>query len=83
MLWGKYCIISAKRLCSIAMLMLNSTLVLVGQEMTRYVCVHELAHTRHFDHSPAFWAEVEKHDVNYKHHRKALKSGAMPWWWIA
>ena len=64
-------------------IMLNSALVLVGQEMTRYVCVHELAHTRHFDHSPAFWAEVEKHDVNYKHHRKVLKSGAMPWWWIA
>ena len=63
-------------------IMLNSALVLVDQHITRYVCVHELAHTRHFDHSPAFWAEVEKHDVHYKNHRKILKSGVMPWWWV-
>ena len=63
-------------------IMLNSALVLYDQAITRYVCVHELAHTRHFDHSSAFWGEVEKHDANYKNHRKILKSGAMPWWWL-
>ena len=62
-------------------IMLNSALVLVDQDITRYVCVHELAHTRHFDHSPAFWTEVEKHDPHYKNHRKTLKSSVMPWWW--
>ncbi|AXY59975.1 SprT family zinc-dependent metalloprotease [Acinetobacter sp. WCHAc010052] len=62
-------------------IMLNSALVLCDQAVARYVCVHELAHTRYFDHSPAFWSEVEKHDSDYKNHRKILKSGVMPWWW--
>lgn len=62
-------------------IMLNSGLVLFPEHITRYVCVHELAHTRHFDHSPYFWAEVQKHDANFQQHRKILKSGVMPWWW--
>ena len=62
-------------------IMLNSALVFCDKAITRYVCVHELAHTRYFDHSPTFWAEVEKHDLNYKNHRKVLKSSVMPWWW--
>ncbi|MDN5678915.1 MAG: M48 family metallopeptidase, partial [Acinetobacter sp.] len=32
-------------------IMLNSALVLFPEAITRYVCVHELAHTQHFDHS--------------------------------
>lgn len=63
-------------------IMLNSALVLFEQAVTRYVCVHELVHTKHFDHSSAFWAEVEKHDAYYKNHRKILKHGGMPWWWL-
>lgn len=63
-------------------IMLNSGLVLFPQEITRYVAVHELAHTKHFDHSAKFWAEVEKHDLNYKNHRKILKTTPMPYWWI-
>ena len=62
-------------------IMLNSGLVLFPEKITRYVCVHELAHTKHFDHSPHFWAEVQKHDANYQQHRKILKSSPMPWWW--
>ena len=61
--------------------MLNSALVLFDQQITRYVCVHELAHTKHFDHSAAFWFEVEKHDQHYQQHRKVLKGSVMPWWW--
>jgi len=64
-------------------IMLNSGLALFPEAVARYVCVHELAHTRHFDHSPSFWAEVAKHDADYKNHRKLLKSAAMPWWWLA
>lgn len=62
-------------------IMLNSALVLCPQEITRYVCVHELAHTKHFDHSALFWAKVAQYDPNYKNHRKALKSTVMPFWW--
>lgn len=62
-------------------IMLNSALVLFDQEITKYVCIHELAHTKHFDHSAKFWLEVEKHDSNYKHHRKILKHSPMPYWW--
>ncbi|WP_180115738.1 SprT family zinc-dependent metalloprotease [Acinetobacter sp. YH12140] len=62
-------------------IMLNSGLVLFPLEITRYVAVHELAHTKHFDHSLNFWAEVQKHDINFQQHRKILKMTAMPWWW--
>ena len=62
-------------------IMLNSGLVLFPHEIARYVAVHELAHTKHFDHSAKFWAEVEKYDANFQQHRKILKTTPMPWWW--
>ena len=61
-------------------IMLNSALVLLPEHIVRYLCVHELAHTRHFDHSPRFWAEVGKHDPHYLNHRKILKNTVMPYW---
>jgi predicted metal-dependent hydrolase len=63
-------------------IMLNSGLVLFASEITRYVAIHELAHTVHFDHSPKFWAEVEKHDRDYQQHRRILKNTALPYWWF-
>lgn len=62
-------------------IMLNSGLILFPKNIARYVCVHELAHTQHFDHSVHFWREVQKHDPNFQQHRKILKSSAMPFWW--
>ena len=38
-----------------------------------YVVVHELAHIRHHDHSPAFYAEVAKVLPDYKERMKLLK----------
>lgn len=62
-------------------IMLNSALALFPEAITRYVCVHELAHTRHFDHSVRFWSEVEKHDPTFQQHRRTLKTTALPHWW--
>lgn len=61
--------------------MLNAALVLMPESIVRSVCVHELAHTKHFDHSEAFWAEVAKHDPNYIEHRKQLKQVQLPSWY--
>lgn len=62
-------------------IMLHAGLVLMPHEIARYVAIHELAHTKHFDHSPAFWAEVEKYDPYFQRHRRQLKSNPLPAWW--
>ena len=62
-------------------IMLNAALVLYPEQVVHYVCIHELAHTRHFDHSPAFWSEVAKYDADFKQNRKILKTTALPYWW--
>lgn len=63
-------------------IMLNSALVLFPQEVVRYVCVHELAHTRYFDHSPQFWMQVQLHDPNFQQHQKVLKTKQLHCWWF-
>ncbi|MGE8562558.1 MAG: M48 family metallopeptidase, partial [Acinetobacter bohemicus] len=63
-------------------IMLNSALVLFPQEVVRYVCVHELAHTRYFDHSPQFWTQVQLHDPNFQQHQKILKTKLLHCWWF-
>lgn len=45
-------------------------LVCQPEAFIRYVAVHELCHLRHFDHSPAFWAEVERVIPDWKSLRK-------------
>ncbi len=54
-------------------------LLYVPQEMIEYVIVHELTHTKHKNHSPAFWEEVEKYVPDYKARCKWLEvhSGLM------
>lgn len=38
-----------------------------------YVIVHELAHLKEMNHSPRFWAEVEKMMPDWKNHRQWLR----------
>ena len=38
-----------------------------------YVVVHELAHIRHHDHSPAFYREVETYLSDWKRRRDLLR----------
>lgn len=53
---------------------LNVGLMNVPEKLRDYVIIHELAHLNHMDHSKEFWLEVEKHDPNYREHRRGLKS---------
>ena len=53
---------------------LNIALMKLPFELIDYVIIHELAHTKHLDHSPEFWQQVAQCDKNYKVHRKALKN---------
>ena len=46
----------------------------LSDEQARYIVVHELCHTRHLDHSPAFWEEVEKILPDYRTTRDSLKA---------
>jgi predicted metal-dependent hydrolase len=49
-------------------------LLYAEKALIEYVVIHELAHTKHKNHSPRFWAEVEKYAPDYKGRRKKLKS---------
>lgn len=40
-------------------IMLSWRLILAPPEMLDYVAAHEVAHLRHMDHSPAFWAVLD------------------------
>ena len=48
-------------------------LIYAPKEVVEYVVVHELAHTKHKNHSKAFWQEVEKYVPDWKDKRRWLK----------
>jgi predicted metal-dependent hydrolase len=52
---------------------LNYYLMQLPWSLIDYVLVHELAHTRHLNHSPTFWQEVERHVPDHKARRKELR----------
>ena len=51
----------------------NCLLLLAPAEVLDYVVVHELCHRREMNHSPKFWAEVERVLPDYDARRKWLK----------
>ena len=51
----------------------NCLLALVPEAVRDYVIVHELCHRKELNHSPAFWAEVERVMPDYRIHRDWLK----------
>ncbi|MFT4021936.1 MAG: SprT family zinc-dependent metalloprotease, partial [Acinetobacter sp.] len=63
-------------------IMLNAALVLMPKNVARYVIIHELAHTRYFNHSPSFWAEVGKYDNDYHVYREKLKKLQIQLAWL-
>lgn len=46
------------------------------RELAEYIAVHELCHTKHFDHGPAFWKEVEQILPDWRVLRKLLKENS-------
>lgn len=51
----------------------NCLLMLCPEEVRDYVVVHELCHRLEMNHSPKFWAQVERVCPDYRVHRKWLK----------
>lgn len=54
-------------------LMFSWRLVLAPPQVLDYVAAHEVAHLRHMDHSPAFWAAVASLCPNYDQQRRWLR----------
>lgn len=54
-------------------LSLNLSLITIDPELIDYVIVHELSHTKHMNHSRAFWREVERHCPSAKLLDRALR----------
>lgn len=55
---------------------LNWRLMMVPETVIDYVIIHELCHLKHFNHSKAFWALVEKHCPDHRAQRRWLKDHA-------
>ena len=51
----------------------NLLLMLTPPEVIDYIVVHELCHRKEMNHSPRFWAEVEKILPDYRIRQKWLK----------
>ena len=52
----------------------NCLLMLCPSKVADYVMVHELCHRKELNHSPRFWAEVERVMPDYQDARKWLKN---------
>ncbi|EKP95827.1 SprT family zinc-dependent metalloprotease [Thermaerobacter subterraneus] len=53
---------------------LSLKLLFLPPELVEHVLIHELCHTVHLNHGPAFWALVERHDPRAAQHRRQLRA---------
>ena len=53
---------------------LNYRLIMLPEPYIDYVCVHELCHIKHMNHSKQFWDEVEKYCPNHKILKKNISA---------
>lgn len=61
-------------------LQFNWLLMMAPSVVVDYVVVHELAHLRHFNHSPAFWQLVASVMPDYANHRTWLRQQTLLAW---
>ena len=54
---------------------LNACLLFQRPEVLRYLMVHELSHMHHMNHSARFWAEVARHEPQWKALDRELLQG--------
>jgi predicted metal-dependent hydrolase len=53
---------------------INSKVIVFDRDCISYVCLHELCHLVHMNHSPEFWALVEKYCPDYKQIKTIMKN---------
>jgi len=61
---------------------LNFKLLFLPPSLVEHVMLHELAHTRHLDHSDRFWSLLAELDPNWRAHHAALTRASrwLPAW---
>jgi predicted metal-dependent hydrolase len=61
---------------------LNYKLLFLTPDLVEHVLLHELAHTRHLNHSRAFWRLLARLDPDWRGHHEALRSAEaeLPLW---
>ncbi|MBQ9537339.1 MAG: DUF45 domain-containing protein [Desulfovibrionaceae bacterium] len=76
--WGS-CSRKGDGVCNIS---LNWRAVLLPEPLVRQLCHHEICHTMHMDHSPAFHALMQSLDVDSEALECGLNDASknMPWW---
>lgn len=52
---------------------INYALLFLPPRLVRYLFIHELCHLRHLNHSPRFWARVERHCPGWRRYDRALR----------
>jgi predicted metal-dependent hydrolase len=64
---------------------LNAKLLFLPPELVRYVMLHELSHTRELNHSPRFWALLERWDPAARDRHAAFRhiGRGIPGWVVA